>query len=259
MNLIAKISFGDWQMCVFKEHKFMRKIFLIFCLSGFLLGTESLSAAQEQPKNESSQTAKMQTAEWSDDFSGDKLDETKWEKFSFEGGGGGKLDLKDGEVSIRSINKSRAGIRTKDTFTADRFIAEAHLAKVGAAYPEPGDNNSTLGFGTLTILFDGSGRNRIEWILTSEGTFEAWVTRDGQGERLDNKKLGTKMKNPVLAIARVGDVFKFIINSADGKPADAQVGLQTTIKNMPKTFTVMLYGYSSSENNWDWARVTTVK
>ncbi len=67
------------------------------------------------------------------------------------------------------------------------------------------------------------------------------------------------MKNPVLAIARVGDVFKFIINSADGKPQDAQVGLQTTIKNMPKSFTVMFYGYSSSENNWDWVRVTTVK
>ena len=238
----------------------MRKIFVMFCLTSVLLGAKSLSFAQEQPQNATGQqTAKMQTEEWGDNFTADKLDETKWEKFSFEGGGGGKLDLKDGEVRIRSTNKSRAGIRTKDTFTADKFIAEAHLAKVGAAYPEPGDNSSTLGFGALTILFDGSGRNRIEWILTSEGTFEAWVTRDGQGERLDNKKLGTKMKNPVLAIARVGDVFKFIINSADGKPQDAQVGLQTTIKNMPKSFTMMLYGYSSSENNWDWARVTTVK
>lgn len=237
----------------------MRKIFLMFCLAGILLGAENLLFAQEQQSKTSSQpVAKMQTVEWSDDFNGDKLNETKWEKFSFEGAGG-KLELKDGEVRIRSTNKSRAGIRSKESFTSDKFIAEAHLAKVGAAYPEPGDNNSTLGFGGLTILFDGAGRNRVEWILTSEGTFEAWVTRDGQGERLDNKKLGTKMKNPVLAVARVGDVFKFIINSSDGKPEDAQVGLQTTIKNMPKSFTVMLYGYSSSENNWDWARVVTVK
>ena len=231
----------------------------MFCFVTLLSGAKLSALAQEQSQTASQQTAKMQTAEWSDDFNGDKLDEAKWEKFSFEGGGGGKLELKNGEVRIRSTNKSRAGIRTKESFISERFIAEAHLAKVGAAYPEPGENNSTLGFGALTILFDGAGRNRIEWILTGEGTFEAWVTRDGQGERLDNKKLATKMKNPVLAIARVGDVFKFIINSADGKPEDAQVGLQTTIKNMPKSFTLMLYGYSSSENNWDWARVVTVK
>ncbi|MEP6923389.1 MAG: hypothetical protein ABI954_02900 [Pyrinomonadaceae bacterium] len=244
----------------------MNKLVLAFSLSILIAGAANTKAlAQQQPQPAASPQPSPQTAQqpqfdqWTEEFTGDKLDETKWEKFTFEGASGGKLEVKDGEVRIRSSNKTRAGIRSKQTFSGDKFIAEAHLAKVGDAYPDPGANSSTLGFGAVTILFDGSGRNRIEWILTSEGTFEAWVTRDGQGERLDNKKLGTKMKNPVLAVARVGDVFKFIINSADGKPEDAQVGLQTTIKNMPKTFTLMLYGYGSSENNWDWARVVVAK
>ncbi|MDQ3801399.1 MAG: hypothetical protein M3384_18410 [Acidobacteriota bacterium] len=208
---------------------------------------------QQQPKNA------PQFEEWSDDFSGEKLDETKWEKFSFEGAGGGKLEVKDGEIRIRSVNKSRAGIRSLKTFSGDRFIAEAQVAKVGAAYPEPGSRASTIGFAALTILFDGSGRNRIEWILTSEGTFEAWAVTDGRGERLDNRNLGTKMKNPVLSIARRGDEFLFIINSPDGKPQDAQIGLTKTIKNMPKSFHLMLYGFGSSENNWNSARVVVPK
>ncbi|HEY0049946.1 MAG TPA: hypothetical protein VGB68_11700 [Pyrinomonadaceae bacterium] len=203
--------------------------------------------------------APPQVEEWADDFSGDKLDETKWEKFSFEGGGGGKLEVRDGEVRIRSVAKTRAGIRSAKTFSGDRFIAEAQVAKVGAAYPEPGSRASTIGFAALTILFDGSGRNRIEWILTSEGTFEAWAVTDGRGERLDNRNLGTKMKNPVLSVVRRGDEFLFIINSADGKPEDAQVGLTKTIKNMPKSFHLMLYGFGSSENNWNTARVVVAK
>ena len=237
----------------------MRKIFLMFCLTSLLLVVENLLLAQEQPKNSTTQTPKMQVEEWSDDFSGDKLDETKWEKFTFEGASGGKLEIKDGEVRIRSAAKTRAGIRSVKTFSGDRFIAEAHLAKVGAAYPEPGAATSTLGFGALTILFDGSGRNRVEWILTSDGTFEAWAVTDGRAERLDNRNLGTKMKNPFLSIVRRGDEFLFVINSADGKAEDAQIGLTKTIKNMPKSFHLMLYGYGSSENNWSSARVVVAK
>lgn len=196
---------------------------------------------------------------WADDFSGDKLDETKWEKFTFEGASGGKLEVKDGEVRIRSASKTRAGIRSKQTFSGDRWIVEANLAKVGAGLPEPGSSGPTLGFATLTILFDGSGRNRIEWILTSEGTFEAWAVVDGQGLRLDKKNLGTKMKNPVMAVVRRGDEFLFVINSKDGKAEDAQIGLTSTVKNLPKSFHVMLYGFGSSENNWDAVRVTVPK
>ena len=123
----------------------------------------------------------------------------------------------------------------------------------------PGDRSAPLGFAALTILFDGSGRNRIEWILTSEGTFEAWSVVDGRSERLDDRKLGTKMKNPVLALVRRGDEFLFVLNGPDSPPEQAQVGLRRTIKNLPGTFRVMLYGFGSSENNWDSVRVTTVK
>jgi len=214
--------------------------------------------AKPSPSQTSTQN-KPQFEEWSDEFNGDQLDEKKWEKFTFEGGSGGKLEVKDGAVQIRSAGKTRAGIRTKDSFSGDRFAVEGRLSKVSAAYPEPGSRISTLGFGTLTILFDGSGRNRIEWMLTSEGTFEAWSIVDGRGERLDNKKLGTKMKNPVLLIVRKGDEFSFYINDPKGKPQDAQLGLTATVRNLPKSFHVMLYGYGSSENNWDGVRVVVPK
>lgn len=219
----------------------------------------NLSAQTPTPAPPTKPPPPPQVEEWADDFSGEKLDETKWEKFSFEGASGGKLEVAGGEVRIRSVGKTRAGIRSVKTFSGDRFIAEAQVAKVGAAYPEPGSNASNIGFAALTILFDGSGRNRVEWILTSEGTFEAWAVTDGRAERLDNRNLGTKMKNPVLSVVRRGDEFLFIINSADGKPEDAQVGLTKTIKNMPKSFHVMLYGYGSSENNWSSARVVVAK
>ena len=232
----------------------MKKLAIIIFVGILSLCAVPHLFAQETPKS-----AAPQFEEWKDDFSGDKLDAAKWEKFTFEGASGGKLEVKDGEIRIRGTNQTRAGIRSVATFTGDKFIAEAHLAKVGEGYPDPNSNASVLGYGTLTILFDTSGRNRIEWILTSEGTFEAWVIRDGRGERLDNKKLGTKMKNPVLSVVRRGDEFLFVINSANGKPEEAQIGLKTTIKNMPKSFHLMLYGYGSSENNWDWARVVVAK
>lgn len=214
--------------------------------------------AKPSPTPATAQT-KPQFEEWNEDFTGDKLDEKKWEKFTFEGGSGGKLEVKDGEVKIRSVGKTRAGIRTKDAFSGDRFAVEGRISKVSAAFPEPGATTSTLGFGTLTILFDGSGRNRIEWMLTSEGTLEAWSVVDGRGERLDNKKLATKMKNPVLLVVRKGDEFSFYLNEAKGAPQDAQVAVTATVKNLPKSFHVMLYGYGSSENNWDGVRVVVPK
>ena len=224
-------------------------------LAGMMFFLTGLAVSNHAQKTQNA----PQFEEWSDDFSGDKLDESKWEKFTFEGASGGKLEVKDGEVRIRSAGKTRAGIRSKKEFSGERWSVEANLAKVGAGLPERGSSGATLGFATLTILFDGSGRNRIEWILTSEGTFEAWSVVDGRGERFDNRKLGTKMKNPVLAIVRNGDEFLFVINDPKGKPEDAQVGLKATIKNMPKSFTVMLYGFGTSENNWDSARVALLK
>lgn len=237
----------------------MKKIFigsLIFLVFGF--GGE-IRAQQTTASPQTSAPSKAQFGEWSDDFTADKLDEKKWEKFTFEGASGGKIEVKGGEVKIRGASRTRAGIRTKDAFSGDRFVVEARLSKVGSAMPEPGSNQLPLGFGTLTILFDGSGRNRIEWLLTSEGTFEAWSIVDGRGERLDNRKLGTKMKNPVLLVVRKGDEFSFYINDSKAAPQEAQMALTATIKNLPKSFHVMLYGYGSSENNWDSVKVVVPK
>ena len=88
-------------------------------------------------------------------------------------------------------------------------------------------------------------------MLTSEGMFEAWAVVDGRAERLDNRNLATKATTPTLSIARRGDEYLFALNG--------QVGLQKTVKNMAKSFRVMLYGYGSSENNWDSIQVLVTK
>jgi hypothetical protein len=189
--------------------------------------------------------------EWADDFNETKLDDKKWEQFSFEGGSGGTLKLADGQLQIRSVSGSRSGVRSKTTFNTDHFVINATLAKVGPGLPEPGQSGIPLGNAIVTVLFDSSGRNRIEWLLTSEGTFEAWSMVDGRGERLDGRNLATKAANPTLSIARRGDEYLFALNG--------QVGLQKTIKSLPRTFRVMLYGYGSSENNWDSVQVLIPK
>jgi hypothetical protein len=188
--------------------------------------------------------------EWTAPFEGNSLDAAKWERFTFEGGAGGTFKVENGELKMRSVNGSRSGVRSKQKFNGDRFIVEATVAKVGAALPGP-DSGLTPGDANLTVLFDDSGRNRIEWIYTSEGTFEAWAVVNGQGERLDNRKLATKIHNPTLGIVRRGDEFLFMLNG--------QMGLQKTVKNLPQDFWLMLYGYGSSENNWSSVRVVTTK
>jgi hypothetical protein len=232
-----------------------------FALTAALLVLVLVLASAATGARTAPQTPPQQPAfdEWSDSFDGGVLNETKWERFSFEGAGGGKLEVKGGELRLRSLNGSRAGVRSRQTFTGDRFSVEAKVARVGQQVLMPGDKGSPLGFASLTLLFDGSGRNRIEWILTSEGTFEAWSVVDGRGERLDNRKLGTKLKNPVIAIVRRGDEFLFVLNGPDSPPEQAQVGLKKTIRNLPGTFRVMLYGFGSSQNEWDAVRVVTLK
>lgn len=233
-------------------------IALILCLASSAAVVEAQQASPS-PAPSTGQQPQMAVNEWTDDFDGKELDPAMWERFTFEGGSGGAVKLQDGQLRMRGMGASRAGVRSKPTFVSDRFIAEATIAKVGAAMPEPGQSSVPPGNAILTILFDGSGRNRIEWLLTSEGAFEAWSIVDGKGERLDNRSLGTKIKQPTLAIVRRGDEFLFVIN-APGRPAgDAQIGLTKTIRNMPRSFHVMLYGYGSSENNWDSVRVVTAK
>ncbi len=212
----------------------------------------SLVSAQQPPPGQSSTPATATAfAQWGDEFNGQTLDTSKWERFTFEGGSGGKVEVKDGQLRMRGMGASRSGVRSKPAFVADRFIVEATVSKVGEAQPEEGQRRLPIGNAILTILFDGSGRNRIEWILTSEGTFEAWSVIDGRGERLDNRKLATKVRNPTLGVVRRGDEFFFMLN---GQP-----GLQKMVRNLPRAFHVMLYGYGSSENDWKSVRVVTPK
>lgn len=225
----------------------------IFILINILLVTSATPAQQSSPTPAGSPTPQTPLAveEWSDQFDAAALDTDKWERFTFEGGGGGKVEQSGGQLRMRGMGGSRAGVRTKQSFTSDRFIVEATIAKVGASMPEPGQANAPPGNAILTVLFDGSGRNRIEWLLTSDGRFEAWSVVDGRGERLDNRKLGTRDEHPTLSIARKGDDYFFALNGT--------VGLQKTIKNMPRAFRLMLYGYGSSENDWDSVRVVVPK
>src|SRR5215203_3936637 len=106
-----------------KQHKIFIITAILFLVAG---------AAAQKP----TPVPAPQVDVWTDDFSGGSLDETKWEKFTFEGASGGKLEVRDGEVRIRSAAKTRAGIRSKQTFSGDRWIVEAALAKVGAGFPE---------------------------------------------------------------------------------------------------------------------------
>ena len=227
----------------------------LFLFSLVLGLAASASLAQEGPAGSPTQSPKSSATpavdEWGDDFNSKELDQTKWERFSFEGGNGGRFTVEEGQLRMRGVSGARSGVRSTKTFTGDHFVINAVLAKVGAGLPEAGQSATPPGKAILTVLFDSSGRNRIEWILTSEGIFEAWSMIDGRGERLDSRNLATKAINPTLSIARRGDEYLFALNG--------QIGLQKTIKNLPRSFHVMLYGYGSSENNWDSVQVLMPK
>ena len=224
----------------------------LFLIALVVVQVAAAALAQEKAGSSPAQSSKPPAVdEWGDDFNGKELDQTKWERFSFEGGNGGKFTIEEGQLRMRGVSGARSGVRSTNTFTGDRFVINAVLAKVGAGLPEPGQSAMPPGNAILTVLFDSSGRNRIEWILTSEGIFEAWSMIDGRGERLDSRNLATKAINPTLSIARRGDEYFFALNG--------QVGLQKTIKNLPRGFHVMLYGYGSSENNWDSVQVLMTK
>ncbi|MBV9086063.1 MAG: hypothetical protein JOY79_01140 [Acidobacteriaceae bacterium] len=207
-----------------------------------------LAGQASAPQQKQAQPA---TDEWTAAFDGNALDTTKWERFSFEGGNGGTFNVSGGQLQMRAIPGSRCGVRTRRKFSGQRFIVEAMLAKVGPPLPEPNTPGLPPGFANLTVLFDDSGRNRVEWIYTSDNRFEAWAVVDGVSERLDNRNLATKIANPNLGIVRRGDDFMFMLNG--------QMGLQRTVKRLPRDFWVMLYGYGSSENAWTSARVVTLK
>lgn len=184
---------------------------------------------------------------WGDGFDGQALDSSRWERFTFEGAGDGKAEVRGGQLRLRGAQDSRSGVRTRQTFAGESFTVEATVGKVAPALTGPDPMRLPVGHAILAVLFDGSEQNRLEWILTSEGTFEAWAIVNGQGARLDGRDLGTNIVNPTLGVVRSGDEFTFTVNG--------QEALRKSVKGLGRSFQVMLYGYSSTESDWDAVRV----
>ena len=207
-----------------------------------------LTAAGRQPAP--AQEAQPAVEEWKDDFDGDRLDETKWERYTFEGGGG-KAEVKDKQLRMRGGEGSRSGVRSRQSFGGERFFVQAALAKVGERAPQPGEQGMQAGTAILTVLFGGSTSNRIEWLVRSDGLFEAWVSVDGRMERVDNRKLATKAKSLWLGIGRRGDQVFLMVND--------KVALEHTVRGLTPNFKVMLYGFGTTENIWDSVSVQTLK
>ncbi len=188
--------------------------------------------------------------EWKDDFDGERLDETKWERYTFEGGGG-KAEVKEKQLRLRGPGDSRSGVRSRQSFSSERFFVQAQLAKVSERAPQPGEQGMQAGTAILTVLFGGSPTNRIEWLLRSDGIFEAWLTVDGRAERIDNRQLATKAKSLWLGIGRRGDQIFLMVND--------KVALERQVRGLGSNFKVMLYGFGTTETSWDAITVQTLK
>ena len=115
------------------------------CLSAACALAQGGSPASPPPTQQ-----QPQVAEWVDNFDGKQLDEDKWERFSFEGTSGGKLKVEEGELRMRGTTGSRSGVRSKQSFTGDRFIFEATITKVDMLLPAP-DQKDTLGTAVLAV------------------------------------------------------------------------------------------------------------
>ncbi len=212
-----------------------------------ILGCVFFCAAQ-QPQSSPAQTKQAQTvalAEFKEEFDGTALNPKKWEQYSLEGGG--TIKVAKGKLMTSGASGSRFGIRSVQTFKADKFVVSAKVASVAASLSEA--SGTPTGNAVLVVLFDNNGVNRLEWILNTDGRFEAWLMRDGRSERLDGRNLGTKEKSPTLGIARRGDDYFFMLNG--------EVGMQKKIKNLPETFRVMLYGFGTSKDEWEMVSIIT--
>jgi hypothetical protein len=222
---------------------------LLLVMPYFSTGQQQQGSSPTPPPPSAAQ--QPQFNEWNATFEGDSLNGEQWEKYSFEGEPGVSVKVEKGELRLHGQNNSRTGVRTKITFSGDRFIVDAKLARVGRRMPTA-DSPDDTGFAIVAVLFGGSELNRIEWILRSDGRLEAWLMRAHEpSQQLDDHKLGVKLTSPTLGLARRGDDFIFLV--------DGQVGMQKNIPGMPKDFNVMLYGFGSSENDWQSVRVVTPK
>ena len=208
-----------------------------------ILGGAVWCGAQQSPTTPT-KPAQPTLVEQKEEFDGTALDD-KWEQHSLEGGG--TIKVASGKLMTNGSNGSRSGVRSVQTYSADKFVVSAKIAGLAAGLSDA--SGTPTGNAVLTVLFDNTGVNRIEWILNADGRLEAWLMRDGKSERLDGNKLGTKEKTPTLGIGRRGDDYFFMLNG--------EVGLKKTIKNLPPTFRVMLYGYGTSKDEWEMVSVIT--
>lgn len=208
------------------------------------------AAGQQSTPAAPAQGAQPAIEEWKDDFDGERLDETKWERYTFEGGGG-KAEVREKQLKTRGAGDSRFGVRSKQSFSGERFFVQAQLTKVGERAPQPGEQGMQVGTGILTVLFGGSPTNRIEWLLRSDGIFEAWLTVDGRAERIDNRQLATKEKSLWLGIGRRGDQVFLMVND--------KVALERNVRGLAPSFKVMLYGFGTTETSWNSVTVQTLK
>ncbi|MEZ5426896.1 MAG: hypothetical protein R2747_11555 [Pyrinomonadaceae bacterium] len=226
----------------------MKHSTLLLLLIGLtlVLGGSSRSLAQDGKKGNQKQAAPT-LIEWKDEFEGDALNEKNWEQYSLEGGG--TIKVAEGKLITSGADGSRFGVRTKKTYDSEKFIVSAKIASVSAGLSAA--SGTPTGNAILSILFDNTGKNRLEWVLSTEGVFEAWLMRDGKSIRLDGKNLGTKEKSPTLGIARRGDNYFFMLNG--------EVGLQKEIKDLSPTFRVMVYGFGASKDEWEMVSVITPK
>ena len=230
----------------------MKFIKLFGSISALIFGCALWCAAQQTqpsptPAAQTTQTQPAQPAvvEQKEEFDGETLDTKKWEQYSLAGVG--KIKLEKGKLMTSGANDSRAGIRSTQSFTGDRFLVSAKIGKVSSGLSS--DSVTPMGNAVLSVMFDNTGVNRLEWLMTNEGRFEAWLMRDGTSERLDGKNLGTKEKSPTIGIGRRGDDFFFMLNG--------EVGMKKTIKNLPSTFRVMLYGFGTSKDEWESVSIIT--
>lgn len=221
---------------------------VVAAVAAILAASLSASGRQQPAPAQGTQPA---IEEWRDDFDGERLDETKWERYTFEGGGG-KAEVKEKQLRLRGgSGDSRSGVRSRQSFGGERFFVQAQVTKVGERAPQPGEQGMQVGTAILTILFGGNPTNRIEWLLRSDGSFEAWVNVDGRMERIDNRQLATKAKSLWLGVARRGDQIFLMVND--------KVALERQVRGMSSDFKVMLYGFGTTETSWDGVTVQTLK
>ena len=255
---------------------------LCLALSPASASAQQRTPQQRTPQRPSAAPSTPAAVTWRDDFDAARLDPARWEPFGFEGDRNTTVDIRDGQLRLRGKVGSRAGVRTRRMFVSDRYVVEGTVVKAGYIAPDPRPAPSGVspaapepevraggehgvskaafqddpsaqadlpaGNAILTLVFDDTGTNRIEWLLTSEGVFEAWAVLHNRGERLDMGNIGTRVPSPKLAIERRGDDFSFMVNG--------QVAFTRTIRGVPRAFRVFLYGFSSSENAWDAVRVS---